>query len=327
MKSLITVAIALVSTTAMAGPLFDLEQVNFLNSVSRFGETIITRYSSTETYNQQFIRSLETSYAYGLNNAGTSLADTGLNDLALDFDGLGMMWMDSEKNLWGLDFNTRNMEMLVSGSIIRSLENDDYNNTIAGIYSYGSYTDYPNIDGEYTRDLGSVVGREGSSIDGFVFKDTDIDPYIRCENLGSCAGNIVGMQYYDNTSNDQDDGNLYYLVESEDGSLLNSSIFYHNVATLETGMWSSLADLGITDENAPRFGMAFFNTEELEIGGSTVDVPEPGTAALMATGAAAIAVHRVGMKKGLLALCKKRGFCAIYDTVKKAIVGTAKVKK
>lgn len=318
MKSIIALGILTLSLNAVAMP-FELENLNFLNSDGASNTTQISNYDTSQPYNINNIRLFEPSVNYGVMNSSASYNE---NLLGYDINNVGMMWMDSVKNVWALDFSTGGPVKLLDGSVITSLENEVLKNEIQGLYSYYGFTGLE-VPGQGYNDIGSAYRRENSTISAYGFEDLELGAEIDCGTFGSCNnGDIVGMQYFDSRDDGLFNGDLLYLVQNEDGSILNNSIYAYNLGTNDTNLWSSLTDLGITDDIAPTKGMTFFSKDDLTIN-APVEVTEPGTISLLTIGAVAIVASRTGLK----AICKKSGVCLIYDVAKKAIVGTAKVAK
>ena len=234
-------------------------------------------------------------------------------------------------NLYGLNFDgsSGGPVKLVDGSIIQNIGSNDFSSDINGIYSYGNYNGIQDPNTGTYDDLGSPDKNQFIPVESYVYDTTPSfsDYIIDCQTLQTCGNDIVGMQYFDSKDDGFLNGDLFYVSKDEFGNIKDSAIFAYNLGINEVSTAFTFEELGITDDIAPTRGFTFFNDSMLSLPGveqPPVEVTEPGTIGLLTIGTVALA----GAKKGVVkAICKKSGFCVLIDTVKKAIVGTAKAKK
>lgn len=287
MKILSSILLGLFSLNAYSAPIFEIEKLNFMYSEGT-NENFLGTYENIVTPQVEVLRTIDVFSGETKLDAITSISSAPIAD---SISNTGMMWFDSALNIYAIDLgNNTGPVKLLDSSVMQSLETAvNPNGSINGLFSYGSNT------GEFFEEVNDYVDiaspDESSVFKSFIgySNQTLSNPnsvILDCFFLSNCTKDVVGLSYVDTSDDGQFNGDLLYLLQNEDGSMMDEIMSYNwGSSGGEVYVWSSLSALGITEDMAPTRGFTFFNTNDLSLGnGPVVEVTEPGAAGLLAVG-------------------------------------------
>lgn len=320
---MMTVLVSLVSLSVYAGPI-NLESLSFLYTEQDLGLTSVGTYDANNPTEANKVRVFGSLPGLLPVNSGTQYNSS---YLGYDINNVGLMWLTDSLDLYATVFNgTYTPVKLVDGSVIRNIGSNQPFDEINGLLSYNVDQSVGSFD-----EIGSPYADPNlPPIESYIYGDVQSinDFSIDCLTLGACGYDIAGMQYFDSKDDGYFNGDLFYVSKDESGRIKDSAIYAYNLGVNEREIAFTFEDLLITDDIAPTRGMAFFSQNDLTLPEQppVVEVSEPGTLGILSLGTIGIVGH--AMKRGALkGLCLNKVTCVVIDTVKKTVVGTAKIKK